>query len=65
MSKEQKNKIQACITRTVVFKKSLTMQVVVTCPATTNVDDLALMNNILENAVDIASQWKGSGGEKE
>ncbi len=63
MSKEQRNKFQVSITRTVVFKKSLTMQVVVTCPATAKVDDLALMNNILENAVDIASKWKGSGSD--
>lgn len=63
LSKENKNKIQVSITRTVVFKKSLTMQVVVTSPAQTNIDDLALMNNLLENAVDIASKWKGSGSE--
>jgi len=58
MSKEEK--IQVSITRTVVFKKSLTVQVVVTAPL--KVDNMAMMNNALENAVEIASQWKGSGG---
>lgn len=59
MSKEQK--IQVSITRTVVFKKSLTMQIVVTSPLL--IDNMAMMNNALENAVEIASNWKGSGRE--
>lgn len=59
MSKEQK--IQVSITRTVVFKKSLTMQIVVTSPLL--IDNMAMMNNALENAVEIASHWKGSGSD--
>jgi len=57
MSKEEK--VQISITRTVHFKKSLIMQVVITAPL--KVDNMAMVNNALENAVEIASQWKGSG----